>query len=304
MIRTILATSAVAAMAMTIAGAQAQNINTNNNTITNTVGGPVRPAVQRPRPVTPPKGTPPVVSKPPVAEKPPVAVPVTEPTQVINNQSPNATSNAKSNSSSNANANVSSTMTSSVKSAATGGAGGLGGAGGQGGQGGSGGKGGNATGGAGGNAAGGTGGNAVGGNASTGDITVTNQAAKRSAASAVAPSIYTSAECSKSASGAVQTPAFGVSLGGTAEDVACNARQNFNAFGAFDFVNAQAAAMCMGTIEQRIAMEAEGTDCTALTKGYVQPRKTGNVDLASWCQNPSGDSRELFEAQSKLCPNR
>jgi hypothetical protein len=158
------------------------------------------------------------------------------------------------------------------------------------------------------NANGGAGGQGGTASASAGSVTVNNatsgKARKREAASAIAPSIYTSSECGKGASGAVQTGVFGLSLGGTSADVGCEARQNFNAFGAFNMPNAQATAMCMGDETQKAAIESEGVDCEVQTRGRVKNKAltASGFDLAAYCQEPVGDW-ERWADRAKVCNN-
>lgn len=185
----------------------------------------------------------------------------------------------------------------------TGGQGGVGGNGGAGGHGGSGGlgMGGSATGGT---ALGGTGGTATATNGnvsvSTGGVVIKR---KPSAPAPTAPSIYTSAECNTSGSAAVTAPGFGIALGGSSESKGCNARQNYNAFLASGMANAAKASMCMGTLEQQIAIEAEeGVDCKTLTKGHAELRnqKSDIGYRRNLCNEPL-TNMEAFNMQQAYC---
>lgn len=155
------------------------------------------------------------------------------------------------------------------------------------------------------NAAGGAGGEGGSASASAGSVTVNNKGRKREAASAIAPSIYTNSECGKGASGAVQTGVFGLSLGGTSKDVSCEARQNFNAFGAFGMNRAKAAAMCMGDDAQKVAIRAEGVDCELLTDGAVKNKVLAagtGLDMDRYCNEVIGDW-ERDADRRRVCAN-
>lgn len=152
--------------------------------------------------------------------------------------------------------------------------------------------------------AGGLGGSAT---ANGGNVTVSNGGVvlkrKPSAPAPTAPSIYSSAECNNAGSAAVTAPGFGVALGGTAESVGCNARQNFNVFQASGMQNAAYASMCMGTNEQRRAVEAQGVDCTQLTNGYVAPHEQQQVISDADCVFAQDDHR-LWRITQQVCANR
>lgn len=187
-----------------------------------------------------------------------------------------------------------------------GGAGGQGGAGGNGGAGGQGGSGGLGMGGSatGGTALGGAGGTATATNGnvnvSTGGIVIKR---KPSAPAPTAPSIYTNSDCGKSGSAAVTTPMFGIALGGSAGDESCETRQDANQLYAQVGQTAGDARWCMGTIQQRRAIESTGVDCTALTKGYVTPYEQRQAISDADCVFARDDTR-LYHLTKRICDNR
>lgn len=90
----------------------------------------------------------------------------------------------------------------------------------------------------------------------------------------------------------------GFSLCEPAEQVSVDANQLYARVGK----TAGDACWCMGTDEQRRAIEATGVDCTALTKGYVTPHEQRQAISDADCVFARDDTR-LYHLTKRVWDN-